>query len=248
MSTHTATERLQSISTPDRLLRFDAMTDARYEREHGAARVAALRHLILMGLLFFNISIFTSAILTPDIFWLSFVLRTGIITPGSLVLAWAIGRMGGVGRERLVTGGLTAVIAAIAFLFRSSQAPQAGYMIGELPLFLVFGNMLLVLRFRHALVYTASTFVFVVAAIVTKPGLDQGLQGALLIQLTTGCLFSLYANHRSESARCRAYLDEVRARLETEAAEAASSRFLDLSMTDALTGLPNRRALDRTVG
>ena len=247
MSIQSATHQPEALASLDALLRFDGATSALHEAEHGAERVAALRHLIVVGLLFFNVSNVTSIILMPDVFWFSIASRTALVTPGSLLLAWAVGHVGEATRERLVTAGMTIVIATVTALFWSSHADRAGYMMGELPLFLVYGNMLLALRFRHAILYTASTFALVLAATVTKAGLDEGLRVALLVQVATCCTFSLYANYRTESARCRAYLDRLRARLETRTAEAASSRFLDLSMTDALTGLPNRRALDRTV-
>jgi diguanylate cyclase (GGDEF)-like protein len=248
VSSQSGTDQADALPTLDALLRFDHATSVLHEAEHGAERVAALRHVIVVGLLFFDVSNVSSIVLMPDVFWYSVASRIALITPGSLLLAWAIGHVREATRERLVTAGMSIVIAAVIAMFWASHAHRAGYMIGELPLFMVYGNMLMALRFRHAILYTASTFALVLAAIVTKAELDEGLRVALLVQVATCCTFSLYANYRTESARCRAYLDRLRARFETRTAEAASSRFLDLSMTDALTGLPNRRALDRTIG
>src|SRR3546814_3442723 len=69
------------------------------------------------------------------------------------------------------------------------------------------------------------------------------LRLAFTVQIATACLFSLYANYRTERRRCLDYLTSLRARLDAEAAEAARKQLQDLSRTDALTGLPNRRLL-----
>jgi len=130
------------------------------------------------------------------------------------------------------------------FLFWLTDAPLGAFTFGEFSLTLIFGNMLLPLRFRHAVMFTAAAFVITGAAILAKSDLEATLRFAFAVQLMTACVFSLYANYRIERRRCEDYLSELGARLEAEAAEAARKQFQDLSRTDTLTGLPNRRFLD----
>ena len=224
-------------------LRFDHKTRLRYEAEHGTERVAALRAAILIGLFLYNAYNLTSIVLLPDILGLSVGLRLLLVTPISIALAWSLDRLPSHLREPLVLGAVMGAYLIPVFLFWLTNASFGAFTFGEFSLTLIFGNMLLALRFRHAVLFTCWAFAITAIAILTKPSLDPMLRFAFMVQLATACLFSLYANYRTERRRCLDYLSSLKARLDAEAAEAARKQFQDLSRTDALTGLPNRRLL-----
>jgi len=228
----------------DWLLRFDARTDARYEAEYGRERQAALRQIILIGLIFYNMFNFTGLILMPDIPGLSAIGHLLVVTPLSVALAWLIPQIGPNVREALLCQAMIGVVAMPLVLFWVTTAPLGAYTFAESILTILYGNLLLALRFRHALVFTVVVFWGAMLAVATKTGLDPDLHIALPLQYGTGCAFSLYANYRMERQRCTAYLQTLAARSASEAAEAARRRYQGLSHTDALTGLPNRRLLD----
>ncbi|MGX7706915.1 diguanylate cyclase [Methylobacterium sp. Gmos1] len=230
----------------DWLLRFEPAVDARYEAEHGPERAAGLRHVILVGLIFYNMYNFTSITLMPDILEFSFVARLCVVTPVSLGLAWLATRVSPALRERLVLHGMIGALSVPLLLFWLTEAMFGTYTFGEVILVVIYGNMLLALRFRDALAFTAYACALATLAAATKAGLDPALRVALPLQFATGCAFSLYANYRMEAQRCREYLRTLSARLASEAEAAARRRYQGLSHTDALTGLPNRRSLDET--
>ncbi|WP_407526104.1 GGDEF domain-containing protein [Methylobacterium oryzisoli] len=232
----------------DWLLRFDPRVAERHEAEHGRDRVAALRQTILIGLILYNAYNLTSIILMPDILAWSVAARLLVVSPIALLVAWLVGRVGPAWRETIALIGIIDAFLIPVLLFWLTDAPLGAYTFGEFTLTLFYGNMLLALRFPQAVVFTAVAFASAALAAATKAGLDPGLRGAFVLQIATGCLFSLYANHRMERRRCRDYLTALAARLDSEAAEAARRRYQDLSRTDALTGLPNRRSLDSTLG
>ncbi|KQT82153.1 hypothetical protein ASG48_16030 [Aurantimonas sp. Leaf443] len=217
----------------------------RHESEFGARRVADMRQAIYFGLALYNVFNLTSVVLMPDIVWLSVALRVALVTPVSLFLAWAIGAVSARNRERLVLGGVLNAYLIPLFLFWYSAAPFDAYTFSEFTLTLVFANMVLALRFRDAVVFTGLAFAFTVLAIATKAGLPFGLRWVFVLQSATACLFALYANQRMEHRRCADYLAALQARLRGEAAEEARRAFQDLAVTDALTGLPNRRLLEQ---
>lgn len=234
----------EAIKALDRWLRFAPEIRARYDREQDAARVVALRNAIHVGVALYNAYNLTSIVLLPDIVWLSVGLRVLLVTPTSLALAWSIGRFSPDRREQLVLGALVCAYLIPVFLFWLTDSPLGAFTFGEFSLTLIFGNMLLPLRFRHAVMFTCVAFAVTSAAILAKSDLEATLRFAFAVQLATACLFSLYANYRIERRRCEDYLSRLGARLEAEAAEAARKQFQDLSRTDMLTGLPNRRLLD----
>ena len=228
----------------DRWLRFDQDTQIRYEAEQGRERVVALRSAIYVGLALYNAYNLTSIVLLPDIVWLSVGLRVLLVTPTSLMLAAYIGSVPPRLREVLILNALLCAYLIPVLLFWLTAEPLGAFTFGEFSLTLIFGNMLLPLRFRHAVLFTGVAFAVTAAAVFTKTGLGAMLQFAFGVQLATACVFSLYANYRIERRRCEDYLSQLGARLEAETAEAARKQFQDLSRTDALTGLPNRRLLN----
>lgn len=239
-----ANRELDSAADLDRLLRFSPAVAEHYERDHAPERGSDLRRNGLVGILFYNVYNITGLILTPDVVGPSLVVRLGLFTPVALLLVWLIGRVGAVQRERLMLVGMIGAIVSQIAMVWLTQAPLGSYAFAEVALAVIFGNIVLALRFPHAIVMTGVSALVVGAALATKPGLDGALRIALFIQFATACASSLYANHQMEARRCRDYLVGLRARLLREVAEQARQRFQDLSRTDALTGLPNRRALD----
>lgn len=228
----------------DRWLSFDRETAERYESEYGTERISHARSAVYIGLLIYNLHNLTSLVLLPDIFWIALTARLVVVTSFSVVLVWLMARVQWRMREWLLVVGMLGGTFAPAGLFWWSSAPLSGYVFGELSLALVFGNMLLGLRFRQAVVFTVGTFAVVAMAVLGKPEISNGLAYALVVQMATACILTLYANYAVEKRRCHDYLVSLTARLDTEIAEAARQQFQNLSLTDALTGLPNRRVLD----
>ncbi|AWN34809.1 GGDEF domain-containing protein [Methylobacterium radiodurans] len=241
-----AIQRLDELNSGrplDWWLRFSAPVQARYDLEHAAGRTADIRTAILIGLILYNVYNVTSIVLLPDVLLLSLVLRAAIVTPVSLALVWAIGRTPPQWTERLVLGGILNAYLVPVFLFWLTRDSLGLFTFGELPLTIVFANMVLALRFQHAAIFTACAFALTVLAVLTKEGLDAPLRFSFAVQIGTACLFSLYANHRIERRRCGDYLTALGATLRATSADAARREFQNLSRTDALTGLPNRRHL-----
>jgi len=231
----------------DRWLRFTPAVEARYEREAGAQRVAALRSASLFGLVLYNLYGVTSYMLTHDVFWWAIVARLGVVTPSALAALWMIGRVSARKREALMFAAMSGAALVPMLLFALTQSTHGAYTFGEQTLMLVFGNMVMTLRFRDAIAFTAIGMAAAVTAVLLKSGLDPTLRVAFLAQYATACALTLDANRRVEKRRCLDYLGKLTASLRSEAAESAIDNMRDLVETDALTGLPNRRHLDRTL-
>ena len=228
----------------DRWLRFDAATERRYEAEHGAARAQHLVHVSLIGMVVFNVYVLTGLLLMPDLTAEVVILRIFIVTPMSAVLICLLPHLPARLREWTVTIGMLNASAVPTWLFYTTQSPLAPHIVSEFVLGMVFGNMLLAMRFRHAVVFSAGILLMAVVALLSKTGLDESLRLTAMIQLSTACAFTLYANYLAERRRCRSYLQETRALIRAETAESFQSQLAQISRTDPLTGLPNRRHLD----
>lgn len=237
---------LTDLTVSLRLLRFSRPVSARYEIDTGRERARHLRRAILIGLLFHDASALTAWLLTPDLLPLSLGLRLGLVTPLGLLLAWAVTRMPGVRRERLVTAAMLLMTAVpIVLLWQGEgQGSASGVALLEYPLMTVLAALMLGLRFPHALVLTLLSAVAALGAIALRADLTPDLALCLTFEVVAGGIVVLGASHQIEGVRRRAYLVTLREILRSAGLEHDRRVLTVLSETDALTGLSNRRALD----
>ncbi|MFN3320984.1 MAG: diguanylate cyclase domain-containing protein [Allorhizobium sp.] len=231
----------------DWLLRMGPEVERAEEQDFGAERIKHLRHAIIVGLIVYNIYNLTSLHLMADIQPFTVMMRLFVLVPGSLLIFYLVPRVPPAIRELLLLGGMFVASLLPLYLLYVSQSSYATYTLGELPLVLLFGNMLLVLRFRFALVFTAVTCLTALWVIHAKPGLDENLIFPLTVQVVTGLFFTLYGNWHVERQRCLTYLARYDAQNRADLAERRGDRLRDLTLTDMLTGIPNRRHLDETL-
>jgi diguanylate cyclase (GGDEF)-like protein len=239
-----------SIQRPvlDRLLRFDRSTEARYEAEHGRWRAAHLRHTIIFGVLLYVLHDISTYLLLPDHYWIIVLATLFVIVPCSLAVAHMMARVSAGPRELLATGAILTATALPIFMMYYSDAPHSTHMNTEVILCIVFANMVMGLRFRHALAYSSLVLLWATSAVMMKQGVDPELKIALCFQFTSVCLLTTYSNYVVERRRCRDYRTSLEAMMRAEMAETSEKQFQEMSKTDALTGLPNRRFLDERLG
>ncbi|GJD73418.1 GGDEF domain-containing protein [Methylobacterium goesingense] len=235
---------LTDLTVSPRLLRFSRPVSARYEIDTRRERARHLRRTILIGLAFHNGFSLTTWLLAPEILPLALGLRLGLVTPLILLLAWAVPRMPGPRRERMVTATMLLVTGVPILLFCLGQGTLSAIAFVEYPLMVVFAALMLVLRFPHALVLTGLSAAGALAAIGLRGDLSPELALCLAFQAVTASVFVLYGNHQIEGVRRRAYLVSLREILRSAGLEHDRRVLTVLSETDALTGLANRRALD----
>ena len=230
--------------TLDRLLRFDRLTEARYEAEHGAARAAHLRHTIIFGVLLYLLHDISTYLLLPDHYWIVVLTTLFVVVPCSLAVAHAAAKVASEMREIMVLLAiLTATVLPLFMLFYSN-APHSTHMNAEVILCIVFANMVMALRFRYAIIYSALILLAAAFAVLMKQGVDPELKIALCFQFASVSLLSVYSNYLFERRRCADYCVSLEAMIRAETAETSEKQFQEMSRTDALTGLPNRRFLD----
>lgn len=244
---HASTLGTSATGRLDWLLRMPAEVERAEERDFGAERVKHLRHAIIVGLIVYNIYNLTSLHLMPDIQPFTVAMRLFVLVPGSLAIFLLVPRVPPAIRELLLLQGMFVASLLPLYLLYSSQSVYASYTLGELPLVLLFGNMLLVLRFRWAVVFTSVTCLTALWVIYNKPGLDPNLVFPLTVQVVTGLFFTLYGNWHVERQRCLTYLAQYDAETRADRAERRTDALRDLTLTDMLTGIANRRHLDETL-
>ncbi len=133
--------------------RFPERLEHLFERETGAARV---RHMIVAGLVaisIYDLFLLSDFTMVPEIFGNALVVRLGIITPIAILVM--VAQAQGLSpwlREGLGVVASVSGCAGLAYLLRLSHEPNAAYYIYGLILSMMFGNIVLRLRFFYAAV------------------------------------------------------------------------------------------------
>lgn len=252
-----ARELLSLSSSVDRLLdqhsrelRFPAPLEQRFEQDTGAERGRRFQMLGLVAMLLYNLFLFTDRDMLPDVYLTAWKIRLGVVTPAILLVVWLIGqpRFAAL-REALVSLLLLLSTASIVVIFSLSYHSNATYYHMGIVLILMFGNIVVRLRFWYALVVCALT------QLVYSLALMQIGQMPVEVKLNNGAVLfvsiviSLIANFQMEYDLRRDYLVALREQIRNlklafanAKLEVANAELSRLSSIDPLTGLANRRS------
>jgi len=226
-------------------LTFPPRLEEAFERETGAARTRYLVATGVVALLIYDLFLITDRMMIADVFGTALVVRLGIVTPIALLIFLAVWRRPSPFlRETLETAVTVLASLSVTYLFVISNSANATYYHPGLALVLMYGNVVVRLRFRFALV---ASMVTIAAYIVTQSvhgtlALDVGV--LYVTYLAATAIFTLIANYTIERDQRFEYLVSLRERCRRVALTAVNTRLSELSRRDPLTGIANRRALD----
>ncbi|RYH03927.1 GGDEF domain-containing protein [Salipiger sp. IMCC34102] len=223
------------------------MVQRNYDAVFGPARLRDLTRSIIVGLILYNGFFFTSFLLTPDLAYVSFILRIIVVTLPSQGLILLLRRVSPGTREWLILAGMVNAHFAMVLTVWISDSPLAGYAFAELNLILVFGAFTLGLRLLQSILFLTSCTAVTLLLIGRIDTFPDSLRAALWLQSVTAYVFCLYGSLQIERRRCTNFMEAFRASERASTAEETSQELQELSRTDPLTGLANRRALELEV-
>ena len=129
------------------------------------------------------------------------------------------------------------------YLLLLSQEPNTAYYIYGLILSLMFGNIVLRLRFLHATATSlGSLVVYIVFTLAAPHPVSIGQVNNIVVLCSTAIL-TLIANYALERDRRLNYLLRLRDRIRHANLMASNVSLTQLAHIDSLTGIANRRAL-----
>jgi diguanylate cyclase (GGDEF)-like protein len=236
-----AAEIDRAIAHKSLRLRFSPELEDLFEREAGAVRA---RQLVLrgsVGLLLFVGYLAVDAQLTPDTFWIAAVLRLGVVVPIALILMI----MGWYNRapfwREAASGGVVflAVLSTLAVMLLS-ESPLRDAQADSIVLTVLFVTMVQRLRFIWAVITSLAIYWAHLVGVLAMPEYPVQRAVADIIIFGGAVTLALIGSWHAERQVRNFYLFNLRARVANAALE-------DISQRDALTGLENRRALERAL-
>lgn len=226
-------------------MRFPPPLEAIYQRETGALRERRLVVRGLVAVVLYDLFLLTDAVMTPDVLGEAVVVRLGVFTPLAVLTLWLT-------RRRLPPAARDALLSAVSlvgalgfvYIFTRSGHPNAPYYHGGLILVLTVVNLVIQLRFRHALAVSVAVLWCYALSLWGDTRLAGEVEGTSLMMIATAAAVTLFGNYHLEREQRLTYLLNLRERARGAELATDNRRLGRLATLDTLTALANRRALN----
>jgi diguanylate cyclase (GGDEF)-like protein len=187
----------------------------------------------------------TDAILLPDTAPYSITARVAVGVFMLPVFEWQFRRNKSADvLDRLCAFGL--VLAYLAWLFTTlptEHTENLSYYMFYGSIFMMGANLFFSFSFGLSVVSSTAILISVLMTLYVFPGSDS--YRLTLSTFYISCFaFTTYVNWKLNKERFSVFLNAMKARIRQDEAIQRGEALLELSRTDALTGLPNRRAID----
>jgi signal transduction histidine kinase/ActR/RegA family two-component response regulator len=222
---------IPEIEFSDPFLNFCPEISKIYEIHNRDVRAKYLRRSIFIGLVIYNVYNLTDKILVNDVAIFGIIARVLLVTPVGLILAFNVHRLGPKVREALLVAATFAALSVPLGLFWVSRDPLAGYSLCEIPLVMVFGAMMLRLRFPSIILFLAFGLLGSLAALLLPPRFDPSLAEVFMIQLITAAIFLLFGSYNFERMVREGYLDTLRQMMLRNQSEVAYASAENIART-----------------
>lgn len=231
-------------------LPFPAMLETRYEQDIAPERVKELRFIVLWGAtLYFILGVLLNLTLIPNPDWFQVMIQlTGPSLAGLILRSLCLRTTASsiVRETALMAGCLGCTLAAILIVAaKPAPATLRDFLLAIPPASFVL--IFVRLRFRQAAIFFVANIGVYALTLSIRPEISHDDAMFLIGFMATLLLPALLGAHAFERASRRIFLHGLLDRLRNENLTATNAALADLSYTDALTNIPNRRQLDKTL-
>ena len=229
--------------------RFSLRLELQFEQETSEVRCSQLRFALLLLAGMHVILVLTDMDVGRDQLMRGMATRVGIVVPLCLMAAW-------LSRTRMpiwvqgCAGIVPAVVSTVVDTWLAAQMPlqSADRSFMGLGMGLFFNNLIMPLRVRHAAVATLASLAIYSGTLSGAFGpapIGQGAEIAVVMGIFV--LISCGVRWKNEISFRSTFLFGLRDRLHLQQLAWANRQLTELSYTDPLTGLPNRRFFDEVM-
>lgn len=204
--------------------------------------------LAFIALVLYDLFAFCDWYILPDIFPLAVKIRLFVVTPAILCALFFISRRSS-GRmlDLLASSMLLLCLGSICLFMVLSRHPNVVHYYSGIAVILMFSNVIIRQPFLHALAVSSITCLGYLLTVQYMPAMtfEDALSSCLVVFTTA--VFSLVGNYQMAFEHRRDFLLSALQQIASRKLTRVNSQLEMLSLTDALTGLANRRQFDMTL-
>ncbi len=227
------------------VLRFRPALEAAFERETQVDRVRHLVRAAILALVLSNCFLVSDLAMIPDAFGACVLLHAVCTLAYSAVICATPRITRPATREAVhALSSIVAILGSVGLCWLS-HAPGRGCLAVAWLQYIVYANVVLRLRQVWALAFSVIGGLAAGTAVLAGSGLGPDVRMLMLISLVSTAGFTLYANAAIEAGERRRFLLTLDQRLCAEELSRMNDRLSAISTTDWLTGVANRRGLER---
>ena len=199
----------------------------------------------VIAIFIYNLFLITDREMLPDVYLTAWRVRLGIVTPAMLIVLAIIHRRAFVRfLDYLFDFLIILTSGSIILVLELSHHPNVVHYHTGIILIVMFGNIVVRLRFWHAFSVSWLTFLIYVLTVTKITPMPPPVMINSSVVLFSAIIISLIANYQMENDLRWNYLRNLLTEIETIRLEKAKADLELLSSSDVLTGLANRRHFD----
>ena len=229
-----------------RLLRFPPALEQAFLQSLYAERTIKLVLAAVISSGLFSSILLTDLLMSDSPIRLGLMLRMGLFAPFVLTTAWLMHRMARPRLTEWLVAPMALVACAIVCLLALVGAQGLVFAkLTELMVIVIYVGVFT--RFWPMVAIAVGAMAMQQATAAAIPGLEPGLQQGNTLLMITTLSFSLYASYVREHNARLTYLMGEREQALRASIHQGNQQLQDMARTDALTGVPNRRAFDEAM-
>ncbi|HDZ47555.1 hypothetical protein LCGC14_0058530 [marine sediment metagenome] len=226
-------------------LRFEDAVEARFEADTQQQRSRSMVLAGLVSAIIYVLFLFNDYSFRPDAFPVAVLLRAGVMLPIGLTILWWVHRgVSPARREALMSSTIILAMVLSCLISASSTAPYSYLDVFSFGLILVVGNVVYSLRFGYAWASSVISILIALIFVILYEPMPIEVKRLAMFTLVAKALFTLVANYRLEASERNSYLHVLKERLRAGSYLKDNQALSQLSMTDPLTNISNRRKFD----
>jgi diguanylate cyclase (GGDEF)-like protein len=226
-------------------LKFEPILEGMFDE---STRKSTRTYLLVGGfvlLIIYNLFFFIDRIILSDIVTTAIIVRLGVVTPLIILFLITLSRrIAPWVRDGLKT--LISVILGVSIIFLAglSKSQEAIFYFSGLILIITFGNIFIRMRFWYALTFSLIILFVYIVYFPMDFHLPWQVRFTDIIFLTASILMTLFTNFNLDKSNRMRFLLGLRELLQRRVLADQNLQLSELSSTDPLTGLANRREVD----
>ncbi len=226
-------------------LRFAKALEARFEADTQRRRSHMLVVAGLIAIPIYFLFLVNDYSFRAEIFAQILLLRLLGVFAITLPMFWLIYR--GVSpamREMLMASIIVMTMLIACLILTASTAPFSYFDVFSFGLILVAGNIFFPLRFSYACLSSAISILIMLIFVADYEPMPREAKNLAMLGIFTTTLFTLVTNYRLERSERKSYLLVLREKIRAGYYQKDNQKLSQLSMTDPLTNIANRRQFD----